>query len=613
MPDFLPALQTVLGIGLVIFVHELGHFLAARWCGVRVLTFSLGFGPALLSWRRGGTQYQIAAVPLGGFVQMAGEGQRVEERAELPSDHLQAKSVGQRFLIYSGGVLMNLLFGLVVFPLVFLNGVRFLEPRLGSPVPGGPAWSAGLPAGATVLEANGERVIEFSQIELSAALGGGRPVELLWRPAEGGEPRLTRLEPVKNAAAGFFSLGVRPGLDPEGKLFVFPGSPAEAAGLRTGERLMELARIGPDAPLPRPLDQQLRTALDSREPLEVLVGDGRSEARRVTIEPRFENAGERRILGVGGTQHTIGALRDAALVRRLDLRVGDRVLSVDGRAVHVALDFAQALERGQGAGPLEIVVEREGSELELRLPEASAGERSELALAVALEQDPSQARVVPTPGGAAAAAGLLAGDRIVALDGKRIEGWEELQAQVEARAERGGALAVEVRRRGSDEPLRFEIEPAPLPPQPYYGFAVAEAEYTFRAAGVVDSLAVGVNSTWKALRDVWLTLKGMLLADVSSKNLGSIIMIGQVSYSFSEQGWANLFYFLCLLSMNLALINVLPVPLLDGGHLLFLLLEKLRGKPLPERVVGYGQMVGLVLLVGLMVYATYNDILRLLQ
>jgi regulator of sigma E protease len=613
MPDLLPTLQTILGIGLVIFVHELGHFLAARWCGVRVLTFSLGFGPALVSWRRGGTQYQIAAVPLGGFVQMAGEGQPPADRSELPADHLQAKSVGQRFLIYSGGVLMNLAFGLVVFPLVFLNGVRFLEPRLGSPVPGGPAWAAELPAGATVLEANGERVIEFSQIELSAALGGGRPVDLLWRPPEGGEPRLSRLEPVKNLSAGFFSLGVRPGLDPTGKLFVFPGSPAEAAGLRTGERLLELVSIGERAPLARPLDQQLRSALDSREPIELLVGGEGGEPRRVRIEPRFESAGPRRILGVGGTQHTIGALRDLALIRRLDLRVGDRILAVDGRPVHVAQDFALALEQGATAGPLELRVEREGSPLELGVPEASAQERRELSLAVSLEQDPSQARVVPTPGGAGALAGLLAGDRIVALDGKRVESWADLQAQVEARAERGGPLAVEVERPGAAEPLRFAIEPAPLPPQPFYGFAVAEAEYTFEASGVLDSLAVGLNSTWKALRDVWLTLKGMLLADVSSKNLGSIIMIGQVSYSFSEQGWANLFYFLCLLSMNLALINVLPVPLLDGGHLLFLLLEKLRGRPLPERIVGYGQMVGLVLLVGLMVYATYNDILRLLQ
>src|SRR5947207_16028574 len=90
------------GIGLVIFLHELGHFLAARWCGVRVETFSLGFGPRLVGWKRGSTWYQIAAVPLGGFVKMAGE--ESQDARGAASDELPAKTVGQRFLIYSGGV-----------------------------------------------------------------------------------------------------------------------------------------------------------------------------------------------------------------------------------------------------------------------------------------------------------------------------------------------------------------------------------------------------------------------------------------------------------------------------------------------------------------------------
>ena len=126
----------------------------------------------------------------------------------------------------------------------------------------------------------------------------------------------------------------------------------------------------------------------------------------------------------------------------------------------------------------------------------------------------------------------------------------------------------------------------------------------------VEALKVGFQSSIGMLKDGWLTLKRMLLAEVSTKNLGGIISISYVSYSVAEAGLAKLFYFLCLLSVNLAFVNVLPIPLLDGGHLLFLLLEKIKGSPVSERIMGYSQMVGLVLLVGLMVYVTYNDLMR---
>jgi regulator of sigma E protease len=613
MPDILRILQTVLGIGLVIFVHELGHFLAARWCRVRVNTFSLGFGPPLLSWRRGPTTYQLAAVPLGGYVQMAGEGEVQAPGEPAPADHLQSKSVGQRFLIYSGGVLMNLVFGLVMFPVVFMSGVSFTAPRLGSPQIGSPAWQADLPAGATVLAVNGERVIDYSQIDLASALSGSDPVELLWQPEEGGEARMARIEPRRNAAAGFYLLGVTPGLDPSGKLYVEPGSPAEAAGLRTNERLIRLEAIGSAAPSPRPLDQQLRRALDSGEPLTLLVADASGQERQVVINPERRAPGGRPILGVSPPENHVEALREPDLMARLGLAIGDRVLRVDDRPIWRRAEFERALEQGPFANDLSMVVLRGDSRLELRLPAASLAERQRIAQAVGLVGDVESSQVVPSPGDAADRAGLLTGDRILRLDSRPINRWSDLQAAVGKRAKSGGPLAIEVEREGADGPLRFEVALEPLSPQPVYGFSVATAKYIFRADGFADALSAGVTATWKSLRDIWMTLKGMLLDQVSSKNLGSIIMIGQVSYSFSEEGWTRLLYFLCLLSMNLAFINVLPVPLLDGGHLLFLVLEKIRGAPLPERVVGYGQMVGLVLLGGLMVYATYNDIMRLIQ
>ena len=114
------------------------------------------------------------------------------------------------------------------------------------------------------------------------------------------------------------------------------------------------------------------------------------------------------------------------------------------------------------------------------------------------------------------------------------------------------------------------------------------------------------------MTDAWLTLKKMLTAEVSTENLGGIITISSVSYSFAADGWAKLFFFLCMLSINLAFINVLPIPVLDGGHLFFCLVEAIKGSPVSERTLGYSQVVGLVLILTLMVYVTYQDVMRIL-
>ncbi|HPF15601.1 MAG TPA: site-2 protease family protein, partial [Planctomycetota bacterium] len=98
----------------------------------------------------------------------------------------------------------------------------------------------------------------------------------------------------------------------------------------------------------------------------------------------------------------------------------------------------------------------------------------------------------------------------------------------------------------------------------------------------------------------------------SPKNLGGVLTIGKVSYQASSMGWTKLLFFLCMLSVNLAFLNVLPIPLLDGGHLFFLLIEGIKGSPVSERIMGYSQLVGLVLILSLMVYVTYQDILRIL-
>ncbi len=586
------------GIGLVIFVHELGHFLAARWCGVRVETFSLGFGPRLLFWRRGGTTYQIAAVPLGGFVKMAGEEGAVDGRPPAP-DELPAKSVGQRFLIYSGGVLMNVAFALVVFPIILAIGVPFAEPMIGATTPGSPAWHAGLQAGTRVESVNGNGVYSFMNIPNEVALGSPEETVLVVRDTDESPARTVRIVPQWSESLGAYTIGANPAVDPAGEIEVDKDSVAERAGLRSGDRLVEV--VGGSAGLT--LDEQLAQVAREGGPVQ-----GRFErdgtAFEATVVPEPSRTNEVRLLGVGPLVRRVVAVRNTSLGRATGLAKDDRILEVDGRRLARSFDFLSTLEAARG--PVKMRVERGGSVLALEIPALAPGDAVPMAQDVALGQDVESNAVAITPGSAAEEAGMADGDRIVRIDSKEVGGFSDVQSAAKD-AGQDQELALEVDRGG--EILTFRLAPRAWRP-PSYGFGIKDAQYVYRADGPADAVRDGFALSWKFLQESWLTLKRILFRQVSGQNIGGIITIGVVSHSFASTGLTKLFYFLCMLSMNLAFLNVLPIPVLDGGHLLFLLIEKLKGSPVSERVHGYSQLVGVVLIVSLMVYVTFNDVVR---
>ena len=154
------------------------------------------------------------------------------------------------------------------------------------------------------------------------------------------------------------------------------------------------------------------------------------------------------------------------------------------------------------------------------------------------------------------------------------------------------------------------VQPSPIDQPVPLGVNFRPHGIVYRADGPIHALEVGATSTWRFLEDSWIFLQRIISQDVSAKNAGGIITIGMVSSHWAAEGLAKLFFFLCILSMNLAFLNILPVPLLDGGHLFFLLIEKLKGSPVSERVMGYSQLVGLVLILTLFVYVMHNDIQR---
>ncbi len=626
--DMLRYLQVALGIGLVIFVHELGHFLAARYCGVRVDVFSLGFGPRLWSRTRGGTCYQVALIPLGGYVKMAGE----ESAGGAPRpDELQAKSVSQRFLIFSGGVIMNVIFGMVIFPIVLAVGVPFTQPVLGTPQPGGPAWQAGLEAGTRVLSINGKSVFGFMHIPNEVALGPteGSLLEILEPDAE--EARTITVVPVYSERMGTLTLGVTPPMDPEHRIKVAKGSAAQVAGLRKGDRLLALA----GAPPGLPLDASLALAQRQGAALDLTI-ERAGERLQVHLKPTPGPASEVPLLGIARPAQLVTALRPGDSLGGLGLRVGDRLLAVGEQAVLRPGDLHRILAGGCAETAWRVL--RDGAALELVQQGLTPEQGLALANSIALGEDWDTTRLVIMPGSAAERAGLRDADELLELgpagattllerslagaaggSGPRapgpttIAGHRDIMTLSRAAAEADSALLFRVRRTdaGGLSPTTLDIEVTPAPwRDPVYGLSLALAEYTYQAPSLWSAVTVGISSSWRFVEEAWLTLQRVASRQVKGDNIGGIITIGVVSHTWASVAFTKFLFFLCMLSMNLAFLNVLPIPVLDGGHLFFLLIEKLKGSPVSEKIFGYSQMAGLIVILSLMLYVTYNDIMR---
>jgi regulator of sigma E protease len=435
-------------LGVLVAFHELGHFLAARWVGVKVLKFSLGFGPKLVGRQVGETEYLVSAIPLGGYVKLFGED---EAEAITPEDRKRSfvhQNLWGKVLIVSAGPGFNFILAYLIFA----------------------AW---LSTGYTL------------------------PV-----------PSFKDIAPVLEAVA--------------------PDSPAAKAGLM----------------------------------------------------------------------------------------VGDQIKKIDGRDIATRVELLDAAAKGKGA-PLTLEILRDGRlETVTVTPIQAPGQNSKSEDAgyyLGIEEIPPVVNEV-VPGKPAAIAGFKEGDRVISINGAVIHTWTQMTSLVKDNP--GKTLDVDVLLDGH----RVSLKVTPIAETTTVNgqtvqigkIGIAGPDRSLmRSATPLAAIYNGLEATWKWTELTVVGLYKMIVGDISSKNIGGPLTIAKISGEAAAQGPANVIFLIALLSINLGVLNLLPIPILDGGHLLFFLIEGILRKPLGERQRELAQQVGLVLLVGVMIFAFWNDLERI--
>ena len=293
------------------------------------------------------------------------------------------------------------------------------------------------------------------------------------------------------------------------------------------------------------------------------------------------------------------------------LRPGDRILRVNGDSMSGWGDIQDALYGAAGAR-ITVAVAGRADPILLDVPRSEETSRAALVNALEPRHEPLIGDVVP--GRPAAAAGLRPGDRVVAAGGDSVASWEAMQRLIERSA--GRTLPLVVERAG--RPLRVTVTPqatavrdAVTGKRRTVGRIGIGPVIPIRHFGAWGSVVQGLRQTGSAAGIILYTLKGLLTGQVSARDLGGPILVGQLAGEVVRLGLQSFLAFVALFSINLAILNLLPIPVLDGGHLLFLAIEGARGRPLSVQQRQRWTQVGFFVLVGIMVLALSNDVLRL--
>jgi regulator of sigma E protease len=770
---FLQGLLVVLGLGFVIFIHELGHFLAAKWCDVHVKTFSLGFGPAFpgCSFRRGETTYKIAMIPLGGYVSMVGEGLEEGEDEDYPRS-FKNKPVGQRMLIISAGVIMNVLFGCLAYIIVYrYAGVKSPPGIVATVEPASPAWTAGVRSGSVIERIGRVQNPSFTILKQTVSISGkGKQIPFVFAARGGEGERLeVGLEPRRDANGAVPVIGVAP--PSETKLYPerfhkkrdlpvgysSPAASARALPLHDGdvvvgatdpdqgkltllkhdldartfdvaelcrrmrklgdaELVLEVVRDGP-ARAEQPESQRILpgsgfefddTIVGTTDPdtpdrpwnLKALPLDPTDPTGQrydyfafhdrmrklagkpavLQVRPAKASAGDEPVsvlvppayhwtFGMRMKMGKVAGVREKSPAATAGVQRGDELKSVsmaheDGTVrefvnldpLRLPFELAREAKAKPGKATVTLTVLRPNrethkdadsvvlpavawddswdSDVEEPINRAAPLAISQLGLAYWVESTV----VDVAPGSPAETAGLQPNDVIAELrvregGGKRDDpakwgGWKKLTAKRENNAKSFDVwasvftsiqtvldypeLEVKVLRDGNEleQPVSLRCVEDPSWPLVDRGLWFIPDLRLRKANSIGEAVLLGGQDTLSGIMQIYAFLQRMAEGQISPDNIGGPIAIAEQTFFAAGEDFSVFLGILAFISINLAVVNFLPIPLLDGGHMVFLIYEKLRGRPPSEAIRAGAAYLGAALLLALVVFVFYNDIKR---
>jgi regulator of sigma E protease len=531
---------------ILIFVHELGHFVWAKIFGVKVLTFSIGFGPKILRIRGRETEYCVGLLPLGGFVKMLEETRQEQVLPEDRNRTFESQPILKRAIIVLAGPAMNMIFPVLLYFGVLVGEKEGPPPTIGFVAPGHPADGKLLP-GDRVLEADGEAIYTFDELRRVIRRSPNRDLKLsVFRGRERVEVTVTPEERVIERPLDLVDVVGELGIAPSQPAAVIgvprPDSPAFRAGLRTFDVVIEVR------------GRPVRTYAD----VEAALAENRGE----TIPVAY--------------------LRPA------------RVPTALGRFAEVSIfeSGVAALTPDVGTGS---VVQRAG-----------------------IESADLYVYAVPE-GSAEYKADIRPGDRIISVDNSEVTAWVSFEELLFAAPDRAHTITFE--RQGNRKTgvikLRRELylddyrEERPRYSLRARNWVPIVPEPTVESPRTVETAFVrACEETWDVARFIVVGVVRIAEGRVSLSTLGGPITVYDVVGEERKKGVSYFVWAMAVISINLGLINLLPIPVLDGGHLLFFLFEAVLRRPLPLRVREIASLVGMLLLVGLMGIAFKNDIER---
>jgi regulator of sigma E protease len=531
-------------LSLLVFVHEMGHYLVGRWSGIRIMAFSIGFGPEIAGFTdRHGTRWKLSIIPLGGYVRFFGD---EDASSKTDADQFEAMSEEDRARSFAGaklwkraatvaaGPIANFILAIVIFATLFgIYGRTVADPVVAMVTRGGAAAVAGIEPGDRLVAIDGSRVSTFDAVQRYVGLRPGRTIVMTVE--------------------------------------------------RDGER-----------------------------------HDFKIVPQLVEDTDQFGNKMEMGRIGIALVDPVVTAVESGGVAASAGILPGDRLVAVDGRNIGTYYDVEQVVTAHPGQ-PVVLTIERNGQTRDITLTpqeraetDASGAKKTIGSIGVA-PIDPVAA--VVEPGSAAERAGIAFGDRIAAIDGKAVGSIGDLQRYAAAHV--GKTIELTVERNGQDRSVSLQPQLADEPDA--FGnetrigsVGISDGQKPIRLRhetfGPLQALREGVEQTTHIVSGTFEYIGNVIGGYMKADQLGGPIRVAQLSGQMATLGFAAVLQFAAILSVSIGLLNLMPVPVLDGGHLMFYAIEAVRGKPLGARAQDIAFRIGFAMVLSLMVFATWNDI-----